>query len=168
MLEIINNRRSCRAFSSQEVEKEKVDLLLRAAMQAPSAHNEQPWAFIVVTDKNLLCKYAEEVKSATMLKEAPLAIVVCALRDKIKTPLYQQDLAAATQNILLQATSLGLGSCWLGVAPRAERMEQVRALFNIPEEAEPFSTIALGYPKDNSIFNFRDNFNPEVIHYNRW
>ena len=93
MLEIINNRRSCRAFSSQEVEKEKVDLLLRAAMQAPSAHNEQPWAFIVVTDKNLLCKYAEEVKSATMLKEAPLAIVVCALRDKIKTPLYQQDLA---------------------------------------------------------------------------
>lgn len=168
MLDIINKRRSCRSFDSRAVEPKKVEVLLRAAMQAPSAINEQPWAFIVVTDRALLDRYANEVKSAKMLLEAPLAIVVCALKEKIKSPLYPQDLAAATQNILLQATSLGLGSCWLGVAPREDRMNQVRELFNIPENAEPFSTIALGYPKDPENFKFKDYFNPDVIHYNRW
>lgn len=168
MIEIINKRRSCRSFDTQVVEPEKVELLLRAAMQAPSAHNEQPWAFIVVTERESLDKYAREIQSAKMLKDAPLAIVVCALKEKIKCPLYPQDLSAAIQNILLEATSLGLGSCWLGVFPRPERLDQVRMLFNIPESAEPFATIAIGYPKDPDHFKFKDYYNPEVVHKNRW
>ena len=105
MLEIINNRRSCRAFSSQEVEKEKVDLLLRAAMQAPSAHNEQPWAFIVVTDKNLLCKYAEEVKSATMLKEAPLRLLFVLLGIKLRHHLLNKICCSNPKHFALQMST---------------------------------------------------------------
>jgi nitroreductase len=168
ILDIIRTRRSVRQFQPVPVEAEKVEALLRAGMQAPSAHNEQPWAFVVVTDRKLLDEYGNAFPTSKPLLEAPLCIVVCALKERIKGPMYPQDLSAATQNILLEAVSLGLGTCWLGVHAREERMAFVSKLLNLPAEVEPFSAIAIGYPKDADAFKFRDYFNPERIHTNRW
>ena len=111
-MEIINIRRSVRSYLDKPVEKEKVELLLRAAMQAPSARNQQPWHFVVVDDPETLRAIATVSRNMQMLNEAPLAILVLIDKENLTAPLMApQDAAAATQNILLKAVDLGLGTC---------------------------------------------------------
>jgi len=168
-MDVIFKRRSIRRFADRAVEEEKIDKLLRAAMQAPSAKNQQPWEFIVVRDKNILNKLAELSPYSKMAAEAPLVIVVLGNEDKMySTHHWQQDLAAATQNILLEAVYLGLGAVWVGVAPVEERMDYIRNLFGLNKRINPFCIIPIGYPAEGQENKFVDRFDPSRIHYDKY
>jgi nitroreductase len=151
MKEIIKNRRSIRKFdSSAAVTKEQLHRMLEAAMLAPSACNSRPWEFIAVTKREVLDEIARVHPYAKMCETATAAIIIVAIPQTDAKPAgyYPQDCGAATQNILLEAVSLGLGSCWCGVYPRDERIADFRRLFNINEPKIPFCVIAIGTPAE--------------------
>jgi len=163
----IANRRSIRSYRSDAVTEEQIEQVLRAAMAAPSAGNQQPWEFIVVTDRAALTKITEVHPYSKMLHEAPVAIVVCGNKSREKhAEFWVQDCSAAVQNLLLEATHQGLGTVWLGVHPRQDRVEGLKKLFNLPEPVIPFAVVALGYAKVQPLPI--DRFNSEYIHRNRW
>lgn len=162
----IQIRRSIRKFEQRPVEKEKIETLLRAAMQAPSAANQRPWEFLVVEAKDMLQKLSQAHIYATPVKDAPLGIIVLAKEDSLPFPQYwQQDLAAATQNILLTAVELGLGAVWLGIAPEEDRMTYIKDLFQLPPGVKAFALLAVGYSADNK---FVDRFEASRIHYEQY
>lgn len=143
----IFHRTSIRQYLNQEVEAEKVDLLLKAAMAAPSAGNQQPWEFYVITDKTILEKLSTCSPFAGCVKEAPMAIMTCYRKSNMRFPEYAEiDLSICTEHILLQADTLGLGTVWLGIAPVRERMDQVKAVLDMPDDLEAFAIIPCGYP----------------------
>ncbi|MBP2650844.1 MAG: nitroreductase [Firmicutes bacterium] len=160
-------RRSVRKYLNQPVESEKVEQLLKAAMQAPSAGNQQPWEFIVVQDKKLLSKLSLLSPYAGPINEAAVAIVMLGNKENVKFPEYlQQDLSAATQNLLLQAVELDLGAVWLGVAPIEERMKYIMELFDLPESIMPFAVIPIGYPETEN--KYIDRYEKVKVHYGRY
>jgi nitroreductase len=165
--ETIFSRRSIRKYDTKPVEDEKIQKLLKAAMYAPSARNTQSWQFIVVTERKILNEIKQLHPYAQMLAEAPLAILVCG--DKTLEPnegYLNTNCSAATQNILLASNDLGLGSVWLGIYPREERMKAMANLFKLPENIVPISLIALGYSKE--AVTKPERFLPERIHNNKW
>ena len=167
-MEIIFNRRSIRKYEDKPVENEKIEKLLRAAMQAPSAVNQQPWEFIVVKDKEKLKNLSEVSQYSKMVANSAVTIVLLSRTEGIKIPpCIPQDMAAAAQNILLEAVELGLGAVWIGVAPIEERMNHVEDLFNLPEGIELFALIAVGYP-DGQKNEFVDRFDATRVHYEDW
>ncbi len=166
-MEAILSRRSIRKYSSQPVSEGVVKSLLEAAMSAPSAGNQQPWHFIVVTDRTILNQIPAFHPYAEMLKEAPVAIAVCGDIELQKYKGYWvQDCSAATENILLAAHSKGLGAVWLGIYPREKRIAGIRKLLGIPETVMPLCVIAIGYPAEEKPPAKR--FLPDRIHYNKW
>jgi nitroreductase len=165
--QIILSRRSVRKFTSEEVSDELVEKLLRAAMQAPSANNGQPWHFIVIRDRAILDAVPTFHPFAQMVKQAPLAILVCAETREARSPDYWVlDCSAATENLLLAAHALGLGAVWLGIHPRQERMEKIIPLVKLPEGVKPLALIAIGVPAEHHAF--ADRFKPERIHHDTW
>jgi nitroreductase len=166
LYEGIQTRRSIRKYENRSVEKEIIEKLLKAGMQAPSAANQQPWEFIVVEDKETLQKLSKAHVYATPIKNAPLGIIVLLNEKYLKFDKYwQQDLAAATENILLAAVELGLGAVWMGIAPEEDRMSYIRELFNLPAGVKAFSLLAVGYSADNK---FDDRFDASRIHYENY
>lgn len=166
-MEALFARRSVRKYTGRPVPDEAVEYLLRAAMCAPSAYNEQPWHFVVLRDRLLLNKIADFHPHAKMLYEAPLAIVVCCDRNLIKCEwFWPQDCSAATQNILIAARAKGLGSVWCGVYPRQELVDGMSMLLNLPEHIIPFSLIAVGYPAEEKPP--ADRYDPSRVHYEGW
>ncbi len=144
----IFSRRSIRNYSGEKVEEAKVEKLLHAAMQAPSARNQRPWEFLVIRNQEIKEKLSEISPYAASIRTADVAIVMMANSSRLASlNRWEQDLAAATQNVLLQATDLGLGSVWLGVAPDAERMNNIKELFELPKTMLPFAVVAIGYPE---------------------
>lgn len=167
VMDAINARRSIRKFEDKPVEKEKIELLLRAAMQAPSGTNEQPWEFIVVQDKETLEKLANAHQYAMAMKNGTLAIVGIANKKYFVTDcLWPQDLSAASENILLEAVELGLGATWMAIAPFEDRMEYIKNLFSLPDDVIAFNMIILGYPAKEK--GFEDRFKPERVHYEKY
>ncbi len=165
----IFNRRSIRKYNNKTIEQEKIDRLLRAAMQAPSARNQQPWEFLVINERNLLDELANVSPYSKMLLTAPLAIILLANENKMTVPAkWQQDLAAANQNMMLEAVSLDLGSVWLGIYPDQERVDYISKLFNLPENIKVFSIVVIGYPDDDQENKFIDRFDPTKIRYNKY
>jgi nitroreductase len=165
--EIIISRRSIRKYTSAAVTQTQIDNLMQAAMYAPSARNEQPWHFIVVSERTMLNKIMDAHPYAKMLKDAPLAIIVCADENIEKTEGYWvQDCSAATENILLAAAAMDLGSVWLGVYPREERISAIKNLFNLPDSIHPVSIIAIGHPDEQKTLPER--YLKERIHINQW
>ncbi len=161
------SRRSIRAYSAQPVSGEQIERLLRAAMAAPSAGNQQPWRFVVVTDRDTLAAIPSVHPYARMLTQAPAAIVVCAAPEGLRWPAFwDQDCAAAVENILVEAVTLGLGAVWLGVHPLEERVTGLRRLLGIPDEVVPFAVVALGHPAATKEPAAR--FDPERVHHQRW
>ena len=166
-LKTIFTRRSIRHFTNKPIGRNLVGDILKAAMYAPSARNYQPWHFIVVDEKSTLLKIPGVHPYAEMCKEAALAILVCGDTIIEQTTEYiTLDCAAASQNILLAAHSLGLGSVWLGVYPKEERMKGMIDLFGLPENIIPISLIVLGYPAEHREVD--DRFIPSRVHYNGW
>jgi len=148
MTEVIQNRRSIRRFKPGEpLTKAQMNQLLEAAMLAPSACNTRPWEFIAITKREILDEIAETHSHAKMCKTAMAAIIVVALPQEAELPngFFPQCCGAATQNILLEATAMGFGSCWCGVYPKQEKVEQISKMFNIEAGKIPFCVIAIGH-----------------------
>ena len=163
----ILNRRSIRKYTSRAVEDSKIQQLLKAAMAAPSAGNEQPWEFVVLRDRKILNAIPKIHPYSLMLYEASVAVLVCGDLSREKYSGYWvQDCAAATENMLLAAVEQGLGAVWLGVYPIEERVCEMRKLLNIPETVVPFSLVSIGYPAEQP--GPSDRFNPSRIHYDKW
>ncbi len=164
----IFNRRSIRKFEDKPVEKEKVDKLLRAAMQAPSAANQQPWEFIVVKDKDALNKLSMMTPYSKPVANSAVALVLLANSDRFKIPTaWQEDMGAAAQNILLEAVHLDLGAVWLGVATSDSAISYIKETYGLPDHIKPFALIAIGYP-DGQKNEFIDRYNEQKVHYEKW
>ncbi len=159
----IYHRISVRKFEQRPVEPEKTEALLRAAMQAPSAGDQQPWEFYVVTDRAKLEALSKVGPYAGCTKDAPAAIV-SAYRKACWAPAYAQiDLSIAMQNLWLETDSQGLGGVWLGIAPLEERMREVEQILGIPETLRAFAIFPYGYPAESR--SQEDRFDPARIHY---
>ena len=164
----IFTRRSIRRYEDRPVEEEKLEKLLRAAMYAPSAGNEQPWHFVLIKNRDTLTKITAFHPYTQMLKEAGLAIVVCADTRHVKFDgaFWVQDIAASIQNILLQGKALGLGTCWCGVYPREEFVVKVSQLIDLPDYIKPVAIVAVGYPAEEGRVGER--YKPDRVHYEKW
>lgn len=166
-IKAIRTRRSIRRFTERGIEDRKIEILLRAAMQAPSSRNSQPWHFVVITERRILSAIPEFHEYAKMLHEAPVAIMVCGdIRIEESVEYINTDCSAATENLLLAAHDLGIGAVWLGIYPRERRVEEIRRLLDIPRHIIPISLVALGYAAEDK--NPEDRFQPERVHRNRW
>ena len=168
-LDFIFSRRSIRKFTDRPIEDALIRDLLEAAMAAPSAVARDPWHFIVLRERASLDALADVLPHSRMLRQAPVAFVVCGDIDQAhdrRESYMLQDLSAAVENILLAANALELGSCWLGIHPRAERINDVRNLFALPPNIIPMNGIALGFPADRP--EARTRFNPEKVHWEKW
>ncbi len=167
-MDAIFNRRSIRKYKEQAVEKEKVERLLRAAMQAPSAANQQPWEFIVVQDKDNLKKLSLMSPYSKLIANAPLAFIMLASEERMKfSDNWQQDMGAATENILIEAVDLELGAVWLGVAPAEDRMNYIKEMFGLKETIKPYCVIAIGYPNGEEN-KFVDRYDETRVHYEKY
>jgi nitroreductase len=161
------SRRSIRKYTKEDVPEVLVERLLRAAMNAPSAGNQQPWSFIVVRDRELLDQIPEVHPYSKMITHAPLAIVVCGDPRSIKWPqMWDQDCAAATENLLVEAQLLGLGAVWLGVYPLQERVEGLQRLFGMPADIIPFAVVPIGFPDEKKPPAAR--YDAGRVHQDRW
>ena len=167
VIDAILKRRSIRKYSGKPVNKSDINLLLTAAMYAPSARNEQPWHFMVIDDRGLLDQIRKVHPYASMLSGAELAILVCGDENlELSKGYWPVDCSAATQNILLAAHALGLGAVWLGVYPRQERQSAINKIFNLPAHVHPFSLISIGYPAEEK--GLPDRFKEDRIRWNEW
>jgi nitroreductase len=159
----IFERVSIRKYTDQPVEDEKILAILRAAMAAPSAGNQQPWEFYVVTDREKIVELSKTSPYAAFTANAGAMIVAC-YRKECAVPEYAQiDLSIATENILLEVDSLGLGACWIGTCPIEERMTAVEKVLDIPENLRAFSIVAIGYPAEERIQ--QDRYDKSRIHF---
>ena len=163
-LEAIFTRRSIRRYTKEPISQEIIQKLLEAGMSAPSACDFQPWHLIVIDDRKTLDEIPSFHQHAAMLPETPLAILICGEPDTSRY--WQQDCAAASQNILLAAHALGLGAVWLGLYPREKRTQPMQKLLGIPENVTPLSLIAIGHPAEEK--GSRERFQAGKAHYNKW
>jgi nitroreductase len=166
-LQAIKTRRSIRKFLDKPVSGEIIRELLEAAMFAPSAGNEQTWQFIVLDDRKFLDEVPSICATASMCRQAPLAILVCDDSSLEKySGFWVQDCSAAVENLLLAAHALGLGAVWIGVYPLQDRVDAFRRRLGLPEEINPFALVALGYPNEAPAAPNR--YREERVHYNGW
>jgi nitroreductase len=158
-------RRSIRKYTAEPVSADDLRAILEAGMAAPSGKNLKPWHFVVVTDRGRLDRLAEKGTYWKMLHEAPLAIVVCG-DPGISDRYYDQDSVAATENILIAVSMLGLGGVWLGCHPNPERMDPVRAILGIPSEIVPIAILSIGHPAEEK--EPRTQYEEGRVHKDRW
>ena len=165
--EAIKGRRSIRAFKPQDVPEETVEKLIDAARHAPSAGNTQPWEFVIARKQDIKKKLAQAAHQA-FVEEAPVVIVVCANENRSlmgygirgETLYCIQDTAAATQNILLTAYSLGLGTCWVGAFNENEAKKALKT----PKGIRPVAMIPVGYPNRTPSQRGRRSIN-QIVHH---
>lgn len=163
-MDAIKNRRSIRKFIEKRVEDEKIDLMVRAALQAPTAKNQQANCIYIVRKKENLLKLSEMLPNANMLKTADSALVVLINKNRLQIDVMKsQDAASATTLILLEATHLGIGSCWCGIFPNVEKMNAVKEVLDISDDYIVFSLVALGYPESPGVFHFIDRYDESKV-----
>ncbi len=163
-LDNIFARKSVREYLDKGVEKEKIDLMLRAGMAAPSARDLRPWEFIVINDRATLDSMAAALPYAKMLTQVRYAMVVCG--DSARSSLWYLDCSAAAQNILLAAESLGLGAVWTAAYPYEDRMQVVRKFTVLPDSVLPLCVIPFGYPATSQ--QPKQKFDENKVHYNKY
>ncbi len=165
--DLLLTRRSIRKYTKEAVSDEAITMLLEAAMAAPSAGNQQPWHFVVIRDREILDEIPKLHPYAQMVKEAPVAIVVCGDERSVKYRAYwPQDCAAAAENLLLAAHANNLGAVWCGVYPNEERVRPLRELLGIPQGVFPFCLIAIGHPDEEKPP--AERFDASRVHADRW
>ena len=163
-LHIIFARRSVRRYTDAPISEADIGSLLQAGMAAPSAANLKPWHFYVVTDRKALQTLAEVNPYGKMLAQAGLAIAVCG--DPSISDWWVQDCTAATENILIAATALGLGAVWLGCHGRDEREQAIRDVLGIPPRIGVLSLLSIGHPGEDK--EARTQYDPARVHTNKW
>jgi nitroreductase len=165
LLEVMYTRRSIREYTDEPVTDEQVETMLKAAMAAPSFQNLCPWHFVVVRKRKLLDKLAETHKYAHMLTKAPLAVAVCG-DTEISERHWVEDTCAATQNLLLAVTAVGLGGVWISVYPNKKRMKYVGQMLDVPDDIEVLCLVAVGHPSEEQ--QAHTQYDPKRVHYDRW
>ena len=168
MLNSIMNRRSIRKFGDRPVEREKLETVLRAAMQSPTAKDSRCWEFLVVTDREACEAVSKMSEFAMCAAKAPALIIpmVNLSRTSADECWWVEDLAAATQTMLIQIEEEGLGGTWLGMYPRKSRTDALRAYFKLPDHILPFAVIALGYKQKEKPQE--DRWDPEKVHWEHY
>ncbi len=167
-VEEIFTRTSVRNFSDKVPSEEDMEFLMKAAMAAPSAMNQQCWEFCIVDDPAIIEKLSKCAPYASPVGRAPRAIVVLGNENLMTAEMmWMEDLAAATQNILLAAKSKGIGTVWIGIGPHPERMKAVSDVIGLPDNVRPFCLIAVGYPESEPKPN-EGRYKPERVHRNKY
>ena len=158
------HRVSIRKYQDRPVEPEKINQILRAAMQAPSARNQQPWEFYVVTNREKIEALSRTAPYSGCAAGAPVVIVSVYRENGITLPeMAQIDMAIAQENLWLETDALGLGGVWIGIAPFRERMDAVDRVLHLPEGLTPFALFPLGYPAEERTQ--QDRYDESRIHY---
>lgn len=166
-MDAIFDRTSIRKYKDIALKEEEIHRILEAGFSAPSARNAQPWHFIVVRNKVTLSDLSRMTPYASFLKDAAMGIVVCADTNVNASLDYcQQDCAAATENMLVEAKSLGIGSCWLGVYPNEDRYLAINHYFQLPKGVYPLWMISFGYPDEANVIKCK--FDEGKIHYEKY
>jgi len=167
-IETMMNRRSVRTWEDKPVPDKIVKKILAAAMQAPSARNQQAWQFIVLNEREILNKAAQTAPGARHAEKAPLAIIVCGdmSLETATAGYWVQDCAAASMSILLAAYSLGLAGVWTAGYPNMDRANGLAKVVGLPDNVIPLSMILLGYPESRPVSE--DRYKEERVHYNHW
>lgn len=164
--EAILGRRSVRSFRADPVPEEIIDRLMRAGMGGPSASNQWPLQFMVLTDREKLGQLAT-IRGYEIVERAPLVVLVCGDMEKNRLGvIWVMDGSIAAQNILLAAHDAGLGAVWLGCWPAPERMPDTHRVLGLPWQIVPFAVLAMGYA-DHAPAP-ADRFEPERVHLNSW
>lgn len=172
LIDLLRARRSIRRFKDQPVEQEKLDLLLEAALRSPSSKGNNPWEFIVVSDRERLEKLAvAKAHGATFLAHAPLAIVVCA--DPAKSDVWVEDAAIAATLIHLEATDLGLGSCWVQIRLRQREdttssQAYLAELLDLPTSLKVLAIVGIGYPVEGKNGHSFSSLRSNQVSYERF
>jgi nitroreductase len=164
LIQTIRMRRSIRKYTGEPVGEEDVRVLLEAAMSAPSANNSQPWHFVVVTERQTLDALAAVHPYGKMLSQAPLCIAVCG--EPAASGHWEQDCSAATENLLLAVTALGLGAVWLGVHPREQRVAAIGEVLGLPQGIVPLNLLSIGHPAEEK--EPRTQYDEARVHRERW
>lgn len=160
IIDAILKRRSIRKYKDKEIPEEILKEIIKAGMYAPSSSNKRPWFFILIKEKEILKKIADFHPYAKMLYSSACAILVCGNKNLQSVEGYiALDCAAATQNILLSAYGLGIGSCWIGIYPREARMDFIRDLLKLEDCFVPISLVSLGYPDEEK--QMPERFEPD-------
>jgi len=170
--ELLKSRRSIRKFQDKQIEKEKLDIILKSALLSPSSRSRRPWEFIVVTDKDILAKLSKcREHSSSFLAAAPVGIVVIA--DHGACDVWIEDASIAAIIIQLAAQSLGLGSCWIQVRERygagnVRAGDYIKEILKIPEKYEVECMIAIGYPAEAKKAYDESQLLYEKIHFGEY
>jgi nitroreductase len=168
-LDALMTRRSIRRFRDEPVPEETIEQLLRAAMAAPSAFNEQAWRFVVVTESDTLEELSRATAYAGPMAGAAVGVVVCGDLSAERHPgrgYWTLDCSAAMENLLVAANGSGLGAVWLGVYPWQDRAENVRTILGLPDDIEPLGMAAIGWPAEEKEPASR--YDESYVHRERW
>ena len=172
---VLNNimtRASVRGFIEKPVEQTKIDLMLRAAMAAPTDKNKQPWHFVVLNTPEAIAQYAGEGHHAERMKKTPLVIVLCADTTRMQQgevrDIWVQDISAATENLLLAAHALDLGAVWTTIYPLEKRVQGVQKKLNLPEHLIPMCAVRIGYPNPERPAKPKDKWDEQKVTYGPW
>ena len=169
-LKTIFSRKSIRSYKDEPVSREKLEMLIKAGMAAPTAVDKRPWEYIVITDRKVLNQLADALPYAKMVSTAAAAIIVGGDVRKqwggLESDYWIMDCSAATENILLAAESMGLGAVWTAIYPEDARIRAVRQILGIPPHIVPLNLVPVGVPAGRE--KPKDKYNPAQIHWNRW
>jgi len=168
MLKVINSRQSVRSWTVKKVPASVVKKIVEAGMSAPSAGNQQPWQFVVVTEKGLLEKIAAVHPYGAFARKAPCAILVCGdTRLEKYKGFWVQDCSAAIENMLLAMHALKFGGVWTGIYPRADRVRNFTRLFKLPRGVVPLALLPFGYPAA-PLKKRLSRYTRGRVHFNSW
>lgn len=171
-MDLLRQRRSIRRFQERIVEKEKIDLLVEAALRAPSSRGHNPWHFVVVSDLDLIRRLARaKAHGSAFLKDAPLAVVVCA--DEQQSDVWVEDAAIAAIFLHLAAADMGLGSCWIQIRKRMHDPQQsaedyVARLLDLPPTLKVAAMIAIGYAAEEKRSHTRQSLQSEKVSFEHY
>lgn len=168
-------RRSVRKYQDKPIPKETINEIIAAAQHSPTAHNRQPWEFLVVDDKAVLAELRHLQRWTSFAKDAACVIFVCGdieksfSRDKEdeKWSFIDVDCAIATQTLMLAAWSKGIGSCYCGAAPMQRVVDALKDYLHLPDNIRPFAIVPMGYPAETPK-QPDDRVKPERVHWGKW
>ncbi|NLL05451.1 MAG: NAD(P)H nitroreductase [Clostridiaceae bacterium] len=172
LYDLLKSRRSIRRFQSREVEKEKVDTILKSALLSPSSRSRRPWEFVAVTDKELLMKLSKSREhGSAFIEGAPLGIVVIAHSEICDV--WIEDASIASIIIQLSAQSLGLGSCWIQIRDRyhsedLKSEDYIKGILGIPAKYSVECMVAVGYPAEEKEAYSEEGLLYDKLHFNKY
>ncbi len=172
VIDCIMTRASVRSYTSEQVPDSMITTILRAGMAAPTAANQQPWHFVVVTEPSLKDSIAAAFEYTKMVQGCSFAVVVCGDMDRLfegdmaDGGFWVEDCSAASENMLLAAHAMGLGGVWCGIYPLRDREQRLRGILNLPFNLTPLNVMAFGYPAQTPAP--KDKWAPEKVHYNAY